>query len=432
MNRIAQRAHLLIDQRRWPLAEAELRRGLSEDSQNPDFHRLLAFCLVQQKRYDEAEDEARTTIGLAPDQSESHRMLALVLAERHKYRDAEASAEQAVEFDPFNVDAFATLAAIRCARNDWKGTLAASEQGLQLDPENNECNNFRALALVRLGRRAEAGQTLDSALARNPEDAFTHANRGWSFLASGKQEQAFEHFREALANNPESEWGREGIVEAMKARNILYRWMLQFFLYMSRFKPGTQWMIMIGGFLLQRMLSDFADKNPALAPYCLPLLIAYISFALLTWLASPLFNLLLLTDRLGRRTLSVDQTRQGLSVAAVLSLALFVLAVSVVCGAAEWSFLGRTSALYIALTSLPASMIFVCISGLPRTAMIICTGGLLAVASLPALIWGYDALWPDGPEAIVVAGLNLAKLFLPAFIGAQLLAISLSQMRPVR
>lgn len=432
MNHIAQRAHLLIDQRRWSLAEAELRRGLSEDSQNPDFHRLLAYCLVEIKRYDEAEEEARTTIGLAPDQSESHRMLALVLANRRKYREAEAAAVQAVEFDPFNVEAFATLAGIRCARDDWQGTLAASEQGLQLDPEHNECNNFRALALVRLGRREEAGQTLESALARNPEDAFTHANRGWSLLASGKQEQAFEHFREALANNPESEWGREGIVEAMKARNILYRWMLQFFLYMSRFKPGTQWMIMIGGFLLQRMLADFADKNPALAPYCLPLLISYIVFALLTWLASPLFNLLLLTDRLGRRTLSVDQTRQGLSVAAVLLSAAIVLVVSVAFGGSELSSLGRTSALFLALTSLPASMIFVCASGWPRYAMLICSAALGTIAMMPCLIWIYSVTSPEGPSFIVAMALSLTKLFVPCFIGSQFLAMSLVRATPVR
>ena len=66
------------------------------------------------------------------------------------------------------------------------------------------------MALVRLGRRDEAGATLEAALARDPENAVTHANQGWARLHAGDFRGALEHFREALRLNPSLEWARAG------------------------------------------------------------------------------------------------------------------------------------------------------------------------------------------------------------------------------
>ena len=53
------RAHLLIEQGRYDLAEKELKNALGEDINNSDAHALLALCYVRQKRMEEALEEAK-------------------------------------------------------------------------------------------------------------------------------------------------------------------------------------------------------------------------------------------------------------------------------------------------------------------------------------------------------------------------------------
>src|SRR5439155_8849364 len=133
---------------------------------------------------------------------------------------------------------------------------------------------------------------------------------------------ALDHFREALRLEPGLEWARAGIVEALQARNFVYRWLLAWFLWMSRLTPQVQWGLVIGAFLGQRFIRQLADNNRDLAPFLWPLLYAYFGFVLLTWLAPSFFNLLLRLDRFGRYALSRDQVRGANLLAACLAVVL--------------------------------------------------------------------------------------------------------------
>ena len=130
---------------------------------------------------------------------------------------------------------------------------------------------------------------------------------GWSFLEKSQPAKALEHFREALRLEPESDWARRGIVEAMKARYFLYRIVLGWFLWMLRLPSRTQWGILIGAFVGYQVLRNLAAGQPQLKPFVAPLLIAYVAFALMTWMAAPLFNLLLRLNRFGRLALTREQ-----------------------------------------------------------------------------------------------------------------------------
>jgi hypothetical protein len=207
-----------------------------------------------------------------------------------------------------------------------------AEEGLALDPEHAGCTNLRAMALVKLGRTAEAGDTIDAALARVPETSATHANRGWTLLEQGKADAALGHFREALRLDPENEWARRGIVEALKAHNPVYAVMLRYFLWMSRLSRGAQWGVIVGGYFLNRMLTGAAAGNPDLAPWVLPFRIVYVAFVLLTWTAEPLFNLLLRLNRFGRLALSREQIVESNWIGGVILLALLSLGACVVQG----------------------------------------------------------------------------------------------------
>jgi tetratricopeptide (TPR) repeat protein len=389
-----QRALLLYQQSRFELAEPELRQALASDPDDAYAHALLALCLAHREQFDDATQESQQAIHLAPDLAFAHYALAHVLQDRRRYDEAVAAINEALRLEPEDADYCALLSQIRLEQRNWPAALDAAERGLQFDPGHVGCTNQRAIALVKLGRKAEAGATIDAALARNPDNAVTHANQGWACLEQNDPKRALEHFREALRLDPTNEWARAGIVEALKAQNIIYGLMLRYFLWMSKLSTGAQWGIIIGGYLLNRVLTGTARANPDLAPWLLPFRILFLVAVLLTWTADPLFNLLLRLNKFGRLALSDEQSTASSWFAAVVLPALASLALCFVFG---FDSVFLLSALVFGLLMIPVAGMFKAHQGWPRTLLICYTGGL-AVTGLAALFFLGLGAWQGGSD----------------------------------
>jgi tetratricopeptide (TPR) repeat protein len=410
MNPQLQRALLLFEQNRYEMAEAELRQVLVMDPHDPYAHAILALCLAHRDQVNEATEEARQAIHVAPDFAFAHYALAWTLHQRHRGSEALAAVREAVRLDPENADYHALEAQVHLDAKHWPEALAAAERGLQLDSEHVSCTNLRAIALVKLGRKAEAGATIDAALRRNPDNAITHANQGWACLEQSEPRKALEHFREALRLDPGNEWARAGLVEALKARNVIYGMMLRYFLWMSKLPTGVQFGVVIGGVLLNRMLGAAATANPALAPLVLPIRILYLTLVLLTWTADPLFNLLLRLNKFGRLALTDEQRRASSWFAAVVIPALLSLALCFYFGFGSIFVLG---ALVFGFLMIPVSGSFKASEGWPRTLLICCTLALAAAgfAALGMLAFGAAQGAGGAGKEWVNRGTSLLGLF---------------------
>lgn len=381
MNAAIQRAQLLFQQSRWDLAERELRGSLAQEPESWLAHAMLAFALLRQERVKEALEEARAAVGYEPGASYAHYMAALACLDADQPAEARAAARRALELDPDDPDYHSLLGWMDIGEKRWADALANAERGLSLDPEHVQSANVRAQALVKLGRGAEAGATLGTALAREPESDLTHANMGWTLLESGDHRKALEHFREALRLDPTSEWAREGIVEAMKARNPIYRGMLRYFFWMGKLQAKAQWALILGAVIGVRFLRSAAKGNPTLEPVAAAISVLYLVFMAATWLAKPLFDLILRLDAFGRLCLSEDQIKGsnllGATLLAALGLAL-----------AGWflpSGLLLTAALGCLALCLPVSGIYQARIPARRRVHAAIAGGL-ALAGLGALL----------------------------------------------
>jgi tetratricopeptide (TPR) repeat protein len=328
MNPQVQRAQLLIQQSRFDLAERELRGSLAGDPEDWLSHAMLAFALLRQGKAAAAMEEARAAIGYQPDAPYAHYVLALACLESDKRKEARAAARQAKELDPEDPDFHSLLGWMDLEEKRWQDALENAEKGLSLDPEHVQSANVRAQALVKLGRGAEAGTTLGTTLSREPESALTHANMGWTLLESGEHRRALEHFRESLRLVPTLEWAREGIVEAMKARNFFYRIMLRYFFWMGKLQAKAQWVLILGAIFGLRFLRSMSEGNPGFEPIATGISAVYIVFLAATWLARPLFDLLLRIDSFGRLCLSEDQVKGSNWLGATLALAVGFLGVN--------------------------------------------------------------------------------------------------------
>ena len=327
------RALLLMEQGRAGMAQDELRQALRDDPDDPFLHALLALCLSDLGDRVGALDEAQLATVHGPDVPFAHYALATVLLQAERPDEADQAARLALGLDPYEADYHAVLAAAHLYRRRWADALAAADAGLEMDPSHVRSSNLRAQALVQLGRRDEAAATLGEALALDPEDPTTHANQGWTLLHRGKPPEALEHFREALRLDPTSTWAREGLAEAMKARNPVYGALLRYFLWIGRLDRGTQWVIIIGGLFAVRTLTRIL--NAAGMPMAAVAVGAvYMAWVLVSWTADQLFNLVLFLDPLGRGALSREQKTASTLLGAVLLLALALAVAGFVTGSA--------------------------------------------------------------------------------------------------
>jgi tetratricopeptide (TPR) repeat protein len=348
MNNHLRRVELLINQSRYDMAEQELRQLLAMDPESALAHAYLAMCLSAQEEYPRALEEAKLAIRFAPDMPFSYYVLAIVQSDREDGEAAEEAIRESIRLDPEDPDNFAMLSYALTCQSRWRDALAAAEKGLSLDPEHVNCINYQAISQTMLGQKGEAGDTLRKALAQEPENAFTHANLGRQQLHENDYRGAMESFREALRQDPTLDWAREGIVEAIKAHNPIYRFMLRYFLWMSRLKQRSKWIVVISGVVAYHILRRISRSNPDLAPYLQLLIVAYIVFVVLSWLAGPLSDLLLRAHPDGKMALTEEQKKASNIVGALIVVALTSVGV----------YLGTSDDWFLKLTMIAGFMLF--------------------------------------------------------------------------
>jgi hypothetical protein len=234
-----------------------------------------------------------------------------------------------------------------------------------------------------------------------------HANKGWTCLHRVDPRAAQEHFREALRLDPELEFARQGMLEALKARNPVYRVMLAYFLWMGRQSGWTQWAVVIGVYFSSRFLSRATFERPEQAWVLVPVLVLFYLFVYLTWTARPLFNLLLRFDRFGRYVLSGEERRASTWFGACVAVAVACFA-SLLAGMSLVALAAGIGALVISV-GVAATWAR---EGRARVILAVATAALalIGIAGIGALATG-----------AAVAG-SLVLAFFVGFLGLQILA----------
>jgi len=370
------RAQLLIEQNRPQDALKELAQYVAAHPDQFDGYMLQAIAYLQLDELKKATAAAQTALSIEPDQPGTHYIAAMVYSQRNRLKEAETHIRTAIELDPEDADYHCLLASIFYERSLWQKALEQVEVGLTIDPENVDCINLKARCLQQLGRKEEARHSLQAAMNKDPDNSQTHANNGWQALRAGDRKKSLEHFRESLRLEPGNEWARQGMVEALKSGNILYRMMLGYMFWMASMTPGMRWGIIIGAYFLFRVASKLAANNPALQPFIYPILFCYIVFALSSWIADPLFNLMLRFSSAGKYILS-EKERTETNLFGIVALLMIIFPIiGFLVGNVGWVFAG--GAMFLSLVPLSGS--FNCNPGWPQWAMGLYTAALIVIA----------------------------------------------------
>ncbi|MCE7995342.1 MAG: tetratricopeptide repeat protein [Roseivirga sp.] len=315
-----ERAELLINQKRYDMAEEHLNKVLAESPNHALATAYKALIKLQTRQSKEALTIAQAALGLDPKSDFALYIMAAAYIDINDLKNAEKAIVQAISFQPYHADYYGVHANIKLITKDYRDAKKIAEQGLEVDPENLLCRNILSTAWLKLGSKAESFNTIEKALEMDPNNPMTHANIGWGELEKGSHKKALEHFKEALSKNPENEYSRAGMLEALKAKFFLYRIFLKYYFFMGNLKPGVQWGVIIGIVLIQRALGSGTEQFENLAFILEPLTYLLILFAVSTWVVHPIFNFFMSLNSYAKFLLTPEDKRTSYGVGACFIL----------------------------------------------------------------------------------------------------------------
>ncbi|MEN7550349.1 tetratricopeptide repeat protein [Rapidithrix thailandica] len=306
---ILQRAAILFNQGRYQDAAEEAKKALSFQPDHPEALNILAQCHLQAEEPEEAEKVIDTALQIDPTDTTALYLKAAILFQRNKHTKAIKFIDSALSYYPMSADCYGLKAAIFHDLAKFEDALAAANKGLEFDASHLQCLNQRAQALNKLGDAEASQETLKDALSEDPENAFTHTNIGFALLENGQHQEAMKYFREALRLDPNSEMARGGMLHAIKASNLFYRWWLKYVFWLSKMSPKMRIFVIFGGFLMYKFIGSIKASLGVFEPLATLFIWTYLVIAISTWIIQPVSNLFLRFHPFGKFVLSEEEKK---------------------------------------------------------------------------------------------------------------------------
>jgi tetratricopeptide (TPR) repeat protein len=309
-----ERARLLLDQGRVNEAMKQLKNALQQDPDNDDALALYARCQYQQKDFNGGIETLQRVIAIDPENSYYYYLIGFGYYRKDQNPAAINMLQQSIQLNPYFAESYGLMAYVFNDDKDFKQALVKANEGLAIDPENITCLNVRSIALNKLKMTDDAIETMQYALAQDPDNEFTHATVGWNYLEKGKHKIAVNHFREALRIDPNYQNAKDGLKESLKSKIAPYRWLLQYSFWINNKAKKIRWVIPVGLYLLVRFTATAFNQNKSTHNISLFILGLYLVFVITSWLINPIANLFLLFHKDGKHALDITEKNTAVTV----------------------------------------------------------------------------------------------------------------------
>ena len=318
MDPYLERANLLLKQGRINDAITQVKNALQQNPDNDEALAVYARCFYDKKEFDKGIQTTLHAIALDADNHYYFYLLAFGYYRKNNNKMAVEQLQKAIQLNPFFCETYGLLSHIYSEEKDFEKALEKANEGLAIDPENISCLNGRSVALNKLKRTDDAIETMQLALAQDPDNEFTHATAGWNYLEKGRNKIAATHFKETLRINPNSSNARRGLKEALKSKIAPYRWLLQYSFWINNKGKKARWIFPLALYFTVRILSSVLQYNAGTQIIGGLLIGLYLLFVLTTWLINPLANFFLLFHKDGKH--AVSETERWTAITVVCTL----------------------------------------------------------------------------------------------------------------
>ena len=318
-----ERAQLLLEQGRAKDAASALKNVLEQDPENDGALSLLARCYFDDEAVEEGIQIIQRAISLDPHNSYYFYLLAFGYYKNNQTVNASESVRKAIQLNPYYAEFYGLLSFILLSTKAFEKSLEAANEGLALEADNITCLNARSRALNKLRRTDDAFQTMQHALAYDPDNEMTHNTMGWNLLEKGRHKEASTHFLEALRLNPNQESSKVGLKEALKSKLPPYRWLLQYSFWIHNKGRKLQLALPIVLYVIFRVLFSVFRENDATVAWAFGGI--YLLMVVTSWSINSIANFVLLFNSIGKYALTKSEKWSAISVVSTLVLGLFVI-----------------------------------------------------------------------------------------------------------
>jgi tetratricopeptide (TPR) repeat protein len=167
-----------------------------------DEHNARGIELADRGWLDEAVNEFRKAIDLDPDSAHAHDNLATVFAEKGRFLEALESYLKAIHLEPTNPNTYHYLASFLSSRG-FDGAVSLYNKALELDSQFVDAHVNLALTYGDRGMLDEATQSLERAIAIDPDDEAARHELAAVLMDAGRHADAISHLRKIIKEFPE-------------------------------------------------------------------------------------------------------------------------------------------------------------------------------------------------------------------------------------
>ncbi|MDR3110346.1 MAG: tetratricopeptide repeat protein [Planctomycetaceae bacterium] len=219
-NKLHERVNVLVDMKRYDVAEKELREHLKTFPDDAHAHTFLAWCMmlsVQQsktsnrKKLKEIISEAETGVALAPEWDYGYYILAWCVDSLGNHRKAIKIIDKAIELSPEDAWYHYERGYAYYRLNKYNKARISFQRALKFDPEHYDSLRLLAHIESETGRKELAIQYADAAIHISPEDSNVFAAKGFAMIGVRTHDEVFRVFMEAIRLDPNNVWAKRGL-----------------------------------------------------------------------------------------------------------------------------------------------------------------------------------------------------------------------------
>lgn len=199
----ADRAFELYERGRWAEAEAELRKAISLNPDQPEWYFNLGLTLEAAGRDREALSAYERAIDLLPDQPDPLVVAGTVANRLNRFEDAVRWFDEALRLDPKHESAYSHKIESHLRLGDHEEAEATYYLAQQaLDEPSAPCLAIMAESLIQRREFERAAWCLKEAMRHDPSAPRLRARLGSVYAALGKPQRALQLYLRDLRDDP--------------------------------------------------------------------------------------------------------------------------------------------------------------------------------------------------------------------------------------
>lgn len=183
----------------WKAAESEYKRALELNPNSPDALQFYAHLLSSSGRHTEALDKIRLARELDPVNLRVNALEGMMFLYAGQTDEAVSRLQKTLELDPNYRLTNVFLARAYIEKGMYVDALAAFSKVREISPATSESIAYSAYALAKLGKIAEARNTLEQLIVSSKTRWVSSYNIALIYNALGDPEKALDHLERAFA-----------------------------------------------------------------------------------------------------------------------------------------------------------------------------------------------------------------------------------------